>query len=43
VPGTAWDGERLDPVSVTAAELVPTPYLAALAPELALIGERSEH
>jgi isopentenyldiphosphate isomerase len=43
VPGTAWDGERLAPVSVTAAELVPTPYLAALAPELALIGERSEH
>jgi isopentenyldiphosphate isomerase len=43
VPGTAWDGERLAPVAVTAAELVPTPYLAALAPELALIGERSHH
>jgi isopentenyldiphosphate isomerase len=43
VPGTAWDGERLAPIEVAARELVPTPYLAALAPELARIGEQPEH
>jgi isopentenyldiphosphate isomerase len=43
VPGTAWDGERLAAVDVAPRELVPTPYLAALAPELALIGERPDH
>jgi isopentenyldiphosphate isomerase len=43
VPGTAWDGERLAPVEVAARELVPTPYLAALAPELANIAEQPEH
>jgi isopentenyldiphosphate isomerase len=35
VPATAWDGERTAAIAVTAGELVPTPYLATLAPDLA--------
>ena len=43
VAGTAWDGEQLVPVELAAQELVPTPYLAELAPELARIAEQPEH
>jgi hypothetical protein len=38
VTATAWDGTRSTEVSVSAAELVPAPYLAALAAELARVG-----
>src|SRR4051794_10360357 len=34
VPARAWDGEALRDVEVAAGELVPAPYLAALAPRL---------
>ena len=34
VPATAWNGQRLSAIEVAASELVPTPYLAALAPAL---------
>jgi isopentenyldiphosphate isomerase len=40
VPATAWDGERLAPIAVTAGELVPTPYLGLLAGELARLAGR---
>jgi 8-oxo-dGTP pyrophosphatase MutT (NUDIX family) len=38
VAAAAWDGARVDAVQVAAGELVPTPYLAALAPALARLG-----
>ncbi|MDX6727243.1 MAG: hypothetical protein QOK49_2048 [Baekduia sp.] len=38
VTATAWDGTRRSAVAVRAAELVPAPYLAALAAELARVG-----
>jgi isopentenyldiphosphate isomerase len=38
VTATAWDGTRGAAIPVTAEELVPTPYLAALAPQLARVG-----
>jgi isopentenyldiphosphate isomerase len=34
VPGRAWDGRSVADVEVRAAEIVPAPYLAAIAPEL---------
>ena len=34
VEGRAWDGTTVRPVRVTSAEVVPAPYLPALAPEL---------
>jgi isopentenyldiphosphate isomerase len=37
-PARAWDGERERAVNVRASELVPTPYLAAIAPALARVG-----
>ena len=43
VAGTAWDGERTTPVAVGASELVPTPYLGAIAPELARIADLSNY
>jgi isopentenyldiphosphate isomerase len=38
VAATAWDGGRTVAIAVTAAELVPSPYLGALAGELARVG-----
>jgi hypothetical protein len=38
VPATAWDGVRAAPIAVTAADLVPTPYLGAIAADLARVG-----
>jgi len=34
VPGRAWDGVREEAVDVRAAEVIPTPYLAEIAPAL---------
>ena len=38
VPARAWDGAAEADVEVTAAELVPAPYLAAIAPLLRRVG-----
>jgi isopentenyldiphosphate isomerase len=38
VAARAWDGREVAAVAVGPGELVPTPYLAALAPELARVG-----
>jgi hypothetical protein len=38
VTATAWDGTHRAAVAVSAAELVPTPYLTTLAAELARVG-----
>jgi isopentenyldiphosphate isomerase len=38
VPGRAWDGAALREERVAPADLVPTPYLSAIAPRLAAIG-----
>ena len=38
VPGRAWDGEREEEIEVTTADLVPTPYLATIAPALERVG-----
>ena len=38
VSARAWDGERERDVTVSAAELVPAPYLAALAADLRRVG-----
>ncbi|HMJ34411.1 MAG TPA: NUDIX domain-containing protein [Baekduia sp.] len=37
IPASAWDGERVAAIEVTGDELVPTPYLGALATDLARV------
>lgn len=39
VAATAWDGAAVRPVRVTAARVVPAPYLAELAPALARLSD----
>jgi isopentenyldiphosphate isomerase len=41
-PGTAWDGRRRRPVDVTAAELVPSPYLPRIIAPLADLATASD-
>ncbi|HEY4096425.1 MAG TPA: NUDIX domain-containing protein [Baekduia sp.] len=43
VAATAWDGVRAAPIAVAAGELVPTPYLKDIAPELLRIAVETEH
>jgi isopentenyldiphosphate isomerase len=38
VPGRAWDGSAVSDVQVTPREVVPTPYLAQIAPALRRLG-----
>jgi isopentenyldiphosphate isomerase len=38
VPAVAWDGVRSTATAVTAGDLVPTPYLGAIAEDLARVG-----
>jgi isopentenyldiphosphate isomerase len=38
VAGRAWDGSRETAIAVTAAELVPAPYLSTIAPRLRQLG-----
>src|SRR4051812_19760190 len=38
VAGRAWDGRREDDVEVASDEVVPAPYLAAIAPDLRRVG-----
>jgi isopentenyldiphosphate isomerase len=40
VPALAWDGERVDEVTIDRSELVPAPYLSLIAPDLQRIGRR---
>jgi hypothetical protein len=43
VAATAWDGVRTAAIEVAARELVPTPYLKDIAPELLRIAVETEH
>jgi isopentenyldiphosphate isomerase len=43
VPGTAWDGSRVTSIEISADELVPTPYLREIAPDLARIADLLDH
>jgi isopentenyldiphosphate isomerase len=40
VPGRAWDGAALSDIRVTPGEVVPAPYLTAIAPALRRLGRR---
>jgi isopentenyldiphosphate isomerase len=40
VPAQSWDGAQAAGIEITAAEIVPTPYLHSIAPALRRVGEQ---